>query len=79
MGIHWWSPSSLGVTLMRPEGRRGARARAEPGVPDGEVAKGEQCDLFNLCMETGVRQLPSPPNVTGTAPVFASLGPSMPS
>lgn len=60
MGLHWWLPSLLGVTVMRPEGRRGARAKAEPGVPGGEVAKGEQHDLFNLHMETGVRQFFSP-------------------
>lgn len=79
VGLHWWSPSSLGVTVMRPEGRRGARARAEPGVPGGEVAKGEQRRPFNLRMESGARQFLSPSNVTGAARVFASLGPSLPS
>lgn len=57
----------------------GARVKAEPGVPGGEVAKGEQRDLFNLRMESGVRQFLSPSNVIGAARVFASLGPSLPS
>lgn len=62
---------------QREEG--GTRARAEPRVPGGEVAEGEQCDLFNLCMESSVRHLLSPPNLTGAAHVFASPGPSLPS
>lgn len=56
-----------------------ARARAESKVPGGEVAEGEQCDLFNLHMESSVRHLLSLPNPTGAAHVFASPGLSLPS
>lgn len=80
VGLHWWMPNSLGFTVMAVRGEEGdARARAECRVPGGEVAEGEQCDLFNLHMESSVRHLPSPPCLTGAAHVFASPGPSLPS
>lgn len=78
--LHWCLPNSLGFTVVEARGKKGAtRARAEPRVPGGEVAEGEQCDLFNLRMESSVRHLLSPPNLTGAAHVFASPGPSLPS